>query len=615
MMWLPALCAFVMAFTFAAQGVSLVLLAAVCGGAYLLRDRRAPAQWDAAETRQLYSLLWIALPLTVFSAYLQYTHVMRVAADGSWHVGQSTYGDLPMHLSFITGLKNAGFPPEYPFFPGKVLGYPFLTDSLSTSLYLLGMSLQLATILPAALMSGLCYAGVLLLARDQTSGRKAAMLAALLFFLNGGLGFLYDFDQAAGVGASGQLRVVERVRAILEGYYKTPTNQPEPNNLRWSNVIVDLMLPQRTLLGGWCMVLPCFSLLLDGMHGNERDGRRAELLLAVWAGLLPLVHTHSFLALALASFGLMVYDLMHGGGERQALLLRYLRYAVITALLALPQLGVFTFPQALARLLNPDAPATKGFLSLQFNWVNNPRGQGMRDFYFWFYIKNIGLPFLLMLASFFEKTPRFRRKAAALLPIVLAAETVRFQPNEYDNNKLLYLAWLFGSMLAADEAALLWRRLRGVRARGAMAAFAAVVIFLAPALTLWREAVSDYQAFDADAVACGVYLRDHTEEDVTVLSGTQHLNPASAIAGRKTVCGPDLWLYYHGIQTEKRKADIAAFFADPEANMDVIDRYGADIVLVSSYERSAYAVDEDVLDRLLTPLWSEGSFSLWQVKQ
>ena len=142
-----------------------------------------------------------------------------------------------MHLSFITGLVGKRFPADYPFYPGHRLSYPFLADSLSSTFCLMGCSLQAAVIFPGTFMMMLCYMGVMILGREMTTGRKTVVLAALLFFLNGGLGFLYDFDQAAGYNGNGGLTVLDRLRNILEGYYKTPTNQPEPNNLRWSNVI------------------------------------------------------------------------------------------------------------------------------------------------------------------------------------------------------------------------------------------------------------------------------------------------------------------------------------------------------------------------------------------
>ena len=614
MMWLPALAAFLLDFTLAAHGVGLVLLTALCLGAWLGRDRRAPHPWDGEETRQLRQAALLVVPLTLFSAYLQYTHVLRPAADGSLHVGQSTYGDLPMHLSFITGLKSSPFPPEYPFYPGHRLSYPFLTDSLSTSFYLLGWDLQASIIVPGTLMMALCYLGVLLLAREMTLGTKTILLAALLFFFNGGLGFLYDFDQAAGLEPDGTPTVLARLDNILQGYYQTPTNKPDPDNLRWSNVIADLMIPQRTLLGGWCMVIPCFYLLYSALDPRKREtlgGVRPLVLLGVWAGALPLIHTHSFLALGLCSAGMMIYDLCCER-DKGAQMLRYLLYGGVAVAVAAPQLFGFTFHQALA---GGENGVGGSFLKLQFNWVNNPGGSGMRDFYLWFYIKNIGLPFLVLLCALMEKDGRMRRIAAGAFTIFLAAELVRFQPNEYDNNKLFYLWYLLCAMIVSDWLAVLWRRLRGLRGRWVLAAAAAVCMFLSPVLTLWREAVSDYQAFSTGAVQAGDYVREKTPEDSMFLTGTQHLNPVDSLTGRRIVCGPDLWLYYHGFQTDERKLDIAAFYTDPEGNVDILQKYDVDYVYVSSYERASYGVDTQALEELLTPVFSNEECTIYQVPE
>ena len=630
MMWLPAGAAFLITFDDAAHWVALgaaALLALIC---YFGRDRRPAAAWDEKETRLLRQMTWIVLPLAILSGVLQYTHMMRVAPDGSWNVGQSTYGDLPMHLSFITGLVGKRFPADYPFYPGHRLSYPFLTDSLSSSFLLMGCSLQAAVILPGTLMMILCEMGVMILGREMTLGKKTAMLAALLFFLNGGLGFLYDFDQAAGTTGE-EWTVVTRVRAILEGYYKTPTNQPEPNNLRWSNVICDLMIPQRTLLGGWCMGIPCFYLLetlfRPGWDGSLQEAERRPatwqmrgpwedmrglILLGCWAGALPLIHTHTFLALGLSSVGVVVYDLIHGDPEknwdRRHILARYAVYGGIAAALSLPQLIGFTFAQTFQEGGN-------SFLRFQFNWVNNPGGSGMRDFYLWFYIKNIGLPFIALLAALTEKDPKQRRIFAAAFPIILAAELIRFQPNEYDNNKLFYLAWLLCCMMVANWARQIWIRMRGTRSRYLLAGMTAVAVFLSSALTIWREVISSYQAYSPQAVAAGEYARDETPRDAVFLTGTQHLNPVLSIAGKTIVCGPDLWLYWHGFDTTERKVDLMLFYEEPEEYAEVLTKYGVDYIYVSSYERASYEIDEELLVEYYPIVYKNEEATIYRVPE
>ncbi|MBR6954653.1 MAG: hypothetical protein IKH77_06425 [Clostridia bacterium] len=613
MMWLPALLAFGFRFSLTAHWLALIPLALLTGLSLLVKNGDGSPRNHEKERRELGQALLLALPLTLLFLWLQHTHVYRVDGAGNWNVGQSTYGDLAMHSAFAAGLRNAPFPPEYPMFPGHRLTYPFLTDSLSTSFLLLGCSLQAALILPAVLMFLLTCLGVYALCGKLSAGKKAAVLAFLFFFLNGGLGFLYDFDQAAGFTRDGVPRLWERVQAILQGYYKTPTNQPEPNNLRWSNVIADLFVPQRTFLGGVCMVLPCLWLLFDA---DFRDGaaerKRGERLLALWAGALPLVHTHSFLALGLCSAGVMLHDLIRGP-ERGTLLRRYLGYAGITLVLAAPQLVSFTFYQALG--LQPDT-RSGGFVAFQFNWVNNPGGQGMRDFWLWFYVKNIGLPFLLVLGAVIQQRESHRRLLAGAGMIWLAAELFRFQPNEYDNNKLFYVAWLLLCPAAADTAGTLWRRMKGLRFRQAAAGAAAVVCFLSAGLTLWREAVSDYQAFDARQVAAAAWVEANTPEDsVFIASAENHLNPVDSIAGRRVVCGPDLWLYYHGFDTSAARADVARWYAAPAAGVDVVAQYGVDYVYVSDWERSTYDVDEEALDSLLERVYDENGIRIWRVPE
>ena len=619
-MWLPALFAFILGFTAAAHAAAAALLLVLTAACWFLRDRRDPAPWDEEEKTTLRRMLPVLIPLVILSAYLQYTHVMRVDAAGNWHVGQSTYGDLPMHLSFITGLTGKTFPADYPFYPGARLSYPFLTDTFSSTFYLLGCSLQASVTIPGTLMMALCFMGVLVLGREMTAGGKIMILAALLFFLNGGLGFLYDFDLAGGSWDGGYFKTVgERIQNILTGYYKTPTNQPDPNNLRWSNVVCDLMVPQRTLLGGWCAVFPCFYLLDAVFRAKKRDpgnGPRGLILLAVWAGALPLIHTHSFLALALASFGVMIYDWIHGDPDalmirrtRWKILAPYLVYAGIAAALAAPQLILFTFRQAFQE------GAGHSFLQLQFNWVNNPGGRGMRDLYIWFYVKNVGLPFLALIAALFDKTPRHRRIFAMALPIILAAEFIRFQPNEYDNNKLLYLSWLLCCLIVADWCAGIWKKLKGLRSRYVLAVIAAVVTFLSAGLTVWRECVSDYVAYSSASVEAGEFARDRTEKDAVFLSGTQHLNPVLSIGGKTVVCGPDLWLYWHGFDTWERQEDIRTFFEDPENYPEIPQKYNAGYIYVSSYERSQYNVDEEALDRMYMKVFENGEAAIWKIPE
>ena len=113
MMWLPVLFAFVWEFSYLAHVAAMALLIILSAAAYFTRDRSAWTAWGERDEQLIRLLLFVALPLSVVGGYLQWTHNIRPMADGTLHVGQSTYGDLPLHMGIISSLRNASFPPDY----------------------------------------------------------------------------------------------------------------------------------------------------------------------------------------------------------------------------------------------------------------------------------------------------------------------------------------------------------------------------------------------------------------------------------------------------------------------------------------------------------------------
>ena len=594
-MVLPALCANIWGFTLAAHGAAAALLLAIGGASICLRDNRPVRSMTKDDQQMLAAMAAVVLPLTALSAYLQHTHMLMPAADGSAWCGQSTYGDLCMHLSFITSLRDMDFPPKYNLLAGTALNYPYLTDSLSTTMMLLGMDLRMAVIVPGTLLMALVYALYMLLARELLGARhKAVAVAALLFFLNGGLGFLYDFDMAGRDGLA-------RVKEIFTGYYMTPANQPLLN-LRFSNVIADMLIPQRALLGGWAMGIPALLLLISS--ARERSLRQ-PVLLALWAGCLPMVHTHTFLALGLFSGGFLLGRLVLDRDDRRGVLLRAGVYLAITLLLALPQVLGTAVKQTVEG----------GALRLQFNWVNNSGGLGMIDGYFWFWIKNVGLPYILMLCACLEAKRRgYLDVVLGMAALYLVAEIVLFQPNEYDNNKLFYIWYMFAAILAADYGSVILQRLAGLRGRVLLAALFLVISTLSGALSLARETVSGYQLFSKNAVDAGAWIDGHTDRDAVFLTGQQHINPVCSLAGRQIICGSDLYVFFHGLDYQQQARDCRRFYEDPADNQDVLSRYGVDYIYVSDYERAEFDVNLSWIDEHYDLVYQNADVRIYQVQ-
>ena len=595
-MELPAICANIFGFTLKAHYVAAVLLLALVGISVLLRDQGAVKKMTGADTRLLRAMALVVVPLTALSAYLQYTHMLMPAGDGSYWCGQSTYGDLCMHLSFITSMQNMEFPPSYNLLYGTALNYPYLADSLSTTMLMLGMDIQTAVVFPGTLLMAVTYAGYMLLAYQVLGGRnKAVAAAALLFFFNGGLGFLYDFDM---MGRDN----FQKISEIFTGYYKTPANQPDLN-LRFSNVIADLLIPQRALMGGWAMGIPALMLVISSMR--ERSMRQT-LLLALWASCLPMVHTHTFLALGLFSGGFVIGRLVTDTQDWKGILKRAGVYLAIVLALALPQVLGAAVEQTIEG----------GSLRLQFNWVNNSGGRGMIDGYFWFWIKNVGLPFILMLCAVLEARRRgYGDIVMGMAAIFIVAETILFQPNEYDNNKLFYIWYMFAVILAADYGSVIMQRLAGLRGRYILCALFLFVSVFSGALSIARETISGYQLFSRTAVEAGKWIDENTEKDAVFMTGQQHINPVCSLAGRQIICGSDLYVFFHGLDYRAQAGASEGFYEYPELNAHLIERYGVDYIYVSDYERAEFDVDLTYIDEHYDLVYQNPDVRIYEVQR
>ena len=595
LMVLPALCAHLLTFSLKAHYAAACLLLALVLAAFLLRDEREPARMREEDRKFLGTLLLFVLPMTVLSFYLQKTHMVQPRADGSYWCGQSTYGDLCMHMAFATSMRDMAFPPTYSLLYGTSLSYPYLVDSLSTTMMLFGMDIHSALVFPGTLLMALTYAGYMILAREILGDRrKAILVAALLFFLNGGLGFLYDFDMMGRDGFA-------RIKEIFTGYYKTPANQPD-FNLRWSNVVADLLVPQRALMAGWAMGIPALYLLLSSAKAKSM---RQTVLLALWASCLPLVHTHTFLALGLFSGGYLIGRAIMHREDFAGVAKRAGVYLGVVLVLAMPQLLFNAIRQTVEG----------GVMRVQFNWVNNNGGMRLIDGYFFFWVKNVGLPFILILCACLNA--RRRGQLDILLgmsAIFVLAEWVLFQRNPYDNNKLFYIWYMFGAILAADYGSILMQRLAGLRGRALLCALFIVGSTLSGGLSIAREAISGYQLFSANAVAAGAWIDENTERDAVFMTGQQHINPVVSLAGRQIICGSDLYVFFHGLSYGEQSEDCERFYENPRDNADVLDRYGVDYIYVSDYERADFDVDYEALDEMYEMVYENPDVRVYKVK-
>ena len=533
--WTPVPFSFAFGFSYASH-----ICAAALGLALLVLLLRLPRSGKppASEPGELRALLRVLVPSVLVFSFLIISHTLT-ERNGSLYTGQCTYGDMPMHLCFVTSLaRSQVFPPEYSILPGTRISYPFLCDSVSASLYLLGSPLRISFVLPALFAGAQVFAGFYFLARALCSRASSAALAFVFFFLNGGLGMIYftgEYD----------------LKTLFTAFYKTPTNLTE-KGIRWVNVIVDMMAPQRATLFGWALLFAVLYLLFLAVFRGEH---KLFLPAGIAAGLLPMIHTHSYLALGMIAAFWMLCSVEKLGGARKWFGC-WLRFGLPAVLLALPQLFIWTFRSV---------GGNEQFLRLNLDWVN-----GGSEPWLWFWLKNVGPLFIFAPVAFALSDREKKLFSMPAFAIFAVCELVVFQPNVYDNNKLMYVSYALLCILCAEAAIALLSRIRRSGVRIAALALVVLVCANAAVFSLGRELLSGvprfgYRLFGADDKAAAEYIDAQTPPDAVFLTASNHNNAVAVLGGRRIVCGSPSYLYYHGLDYSGRLALEELMLRDPEA--------------------------------------------------
>lgn len=201
--------------------------------------------------------------------WLIFDRAMIVKPEGIYTGVLNNYGDLPFHLSVITGFAfGHNYPPEDPTYAGIRFTYPFLTDFISAVFVRCGANLRDSLFIENFLLA-VSFVGVLhRWAWEMLRDRVAALLTPLLVLLNGGFGWYLLFSDAGKnkEGLIGQLKHLPASFTVIPG-----------TTWRWGNAISALLLPQRGILLGLPLAVIVFTqwwLATRGEGKTETDTRR-----------------------------------------------------------------------------------------------------------------------------------------------------------------------------------------------------------------------------------------------------------------------------------------------------------------------------------------------------
>src|SRR5215204_1270335 len=523
----------------------------------------------------------------------------------------NNFGDLPFHLSVITSFAfGNNFPPEDPTYAGVRFTYPFISDFVSAVFVRCGADLRESMFIENYILGlafvGLIHRWALVMLRDKL----AAIITPLIVLLNGGMGWTLLYEKA-GSNEGGLF-------GVLLDLPPSFTVIPE-TTWRWGNAVSTLLVPQRGFLMGlplaaiaftqWWLATEKPEVAKTRQTGKKPQTKnvwqedvqtrfplsvRRMIAAGIAAGLLPLVHAHSF----------VVVTAMAG-----CLALIHIRWREWFAFFAVA--SVIAIPQLLWSTLHSAVDAGS-FFAWEVGWDHGKENP------IWFWFKNTGIFIPLIFAAILSKRNGYlipRRLLLFYLPFSLCfivPNFVKMAPWIWDNIKVLYYWWLASAPLVALLLARLWQQ---GRIRRIIAAVLFVCITLAGALDVAGIAFRSvkYQVFDADGLRFAELVKAQTAPRSLIIHAPVHNTPVF-LTGRRSLMGYPGHIWTHGLQFVQRESEIKRVYLGMPDAEQLIRNYGIEYLVLGPQERIVTPVNEQFINHF-QKIGEVGEYKLYRLGQ
>jgi hypothetical protein len=526
----------------------------------------------------------------------------------------NNFGDLPFHLSVITSFAfGNNFPPEDPTYAGVRFTYPFISDFVSAMFVRCGADLRESMFIENYILGlafvGLVHRWALVMLRDKL----AAIITPLLVLLNGGLGWTQLFTKA-GTNEGG-------LWGVLRDLPPSFTVVPE-TTWRWGNAISALLIPQRGFLMGLPLATIAFTywwIATDKKRPPEanesgKKTRTSEKQKNVWqqqeatrvvfanrgmiaagvaAGLLPLVHAHSFVVVMGMAGCLFLI---------QRRWREWFTFFAVASAIAIPQLLWSTIHSSV------DAST---FFAWEVGWDHGQENPIL----FWFL--NTGFFIPLILVAVLMRGEGYlvpKRLLLFYLPFTLCfiiPNLVKMAPWIWDNIKVLYYWWLASAPIVALLLARLWHQ---GRTRRMLAVVLFVCVTLAGALDVAGISLRSikYQVFDAAGLSFAELVKAQTAPRALIVHAPVHNTPVF-LSGRRSLMGYPGHIWTHGLQFVQREGEIKRIYLGSPDAEQLIRKYGIEYLVLGPQERLVVPVNEAFISRY-QKVGDVGGYTLYKIR-
>lgn len=503
--------------------------------------------------------------LTIFLGWF-FSYAMYETPQGIFTGLRNNLGDGPLHLQVISSFAQGhNFPPEDPTYAGVRFAYPFLVDFLASILVRAGADILNAmwvqSMVTALALVGVLHYWTLLLTRNRLAG----LIAPILVLFSGGLGWAWLFQD---------LHNSEGLIPLLAHLPHDYTILDSGDILRWGNSLTTLFVPQRSILFGMPLAICIFIIwwrTIDQSSPEAPPPPRKEMLAAgLFAGLLPLVHAHTFLVVmgVGACLGLLFARLWKS----------WTLFFLAATLVAAPQVRWLA-----------------GGVKLQsyVAWLPGWDHGQFPPVLFWLVNTGFFIP-LLLLVLFWDKPETVLPKQvlkyyAPFTLCFIVPNLIKVAPWVWDNIKVLFWWYVASAPLVA------WVVARGIQTKGkwrVLSVGALLALTMAGALDILRvvTGATELLEFDPQGITMAKMISQQSAPRAVVLHDPTFNSPVF-LTGRRSLMGYAGWMWSRGLDSSQRQAEIQRMYSGAPDAESLLRAHEVEYVLIGPAELGSLPVN------------------------
>lgn len=528
-----------------------------------------------------------------------WTHAFQFSDQGVMSGHENIWADGAAHLTMISGFGYQSlFPSQSPFLAGYPYSYPFVINWLSGLLVRFGLSIFVSFALVSFVVNLSSLVALFFLANKVLKSKKVAVFASIIYLSNGGIGFFYYLQNVWHSN--------DKLESLINPF-RYVTHIPEWH-LHYINLVHSMFMTQRSFSLGLFSGLIILILVIELIEKKWLTNFKL-LTLILLIGILPIIHTHTFLSLFFLISVLIGINLLPFlWQQRTKKLGKKLFFQLILITIFSGGLSI-----TMTKLFLSDN-VSSSFIRFLPGWY--AAEDGVNWFYFWWL--NWGITPLVWLVATFklikEKNEQILLSfSLGGLLIFMLVNLVIWQPNIFDNTKLLAWSSLTSSLSIAWLLGQNWQKNQLKKIAVVLIFFLIICSGLIEIYRVARIDLHSHLMYSTEELALVKWTINNTDSSSTWLTSDQHNHWLNSLSGRKHLMAYRGWLWTHGYDYKAVEADMSVMFAQPQSASDLFDKYQIKYIVIGPHEKREWQIDPRELNKIAKLIKQTENYQIFQL--